>query len=420
MFAFAKKWLIVLMGLFLLGLLVAGCSSQPKPRKPQSKLDDPSHHALRGEDMIKENRWDEARREFRLALEINPEYSPALAGQSLVTAHETTLAGKSDEELEEATEKASDLLEEAFDQAKNPREEAHAHVMAIRVIALLKEDEDWLEEAEEHFEDAVDLFKDEDNIELSNLRAEPHFYLARAYQEASEFRKATTQFSTVLELNLGFTREADQALEELQKTMRAEPGTRLGRRISRSSSITRGDMAALLVEELRLPQLYGRDANEATYDTDFEPPSKDFETEQRREVPDATDIDEHPLRSDIEQVLELAVRGLEASPQHLFYPNQTILRSEYAIMLEDILIQVTKDRTLSTRFVGDTSPWPDVNPTVYYYNAARTLVSRNIMTVLNKTRGEFGPGKPISGTDALLGIRILKSELENYIRKPES
>ncbi|MBF0279490.1 MAG: hypothetical protein HQM13_16955 [SAR324 cluster bacterium] len=422
MFAFVKKWSIVSAGLLLFSLWVAGCSSQPKPRAKVSELDDPSHHVLRGQDMIKKDRWNDARREFRLALEMKPDYSPALAGQALVTAHETTLAGKSKEEIEKAADKAMELLNDSFDKKQSDREEANAHVMAIRILTILKEkeDEDWLDEAEDHYEDAVELYEDEDNSKLSNLRAGPHFYMAKAYQEASEFRKAITRFSTVLELNLGFTREADEAIEQLQKSLRVETGTRLGKRISKSLSITRGDMAALLVEELLLPRLYSRDGNKASYDTNFKPPTKEFISQQKREIPVATDIDEHPLRSDIEQVLQLGVRGLEASPQHLFYPNKTILRSEYAIMLEDVLIQVTKDRALSTRFIGDSSPWPDVNPAVYYYNAARTLVSRNIMTVVDKTRGEFGPLLPIQGTDALLGIRLLKNELESYIRKPES
>ncbi|MBF0288794.1 MAG: S-layer homology domain-containing protein [SAR324 cluster bacterium] len=417
---FTKKWLTCVIGLFVLTLWIAGCSSQPKLRKQQSKLDDPEHHALRGRDLIKDNRWKDARREFRLALEIDDKYSPALAGQALVNAHETTLAGKSAEEKEKDAEQAMELLDGSFDHAKNDRQKAHAHVMAIRVLSMLKAEEDWLDDAEGHFEDAVDLYQDEDNIKFSNLRAEPHFYMAEAYRDASEFSKAITEYSRVLELNLGFTREADQALEQLQKMIRAEPGSRLGKRISRSPTLTRGDMAAMLVEELRLPQLYGRDAAKQKYNTSFKPPTKQFVTQQKREIPVATDIEAHPLRSDIEQILDTGVRGLEASPQHLFYPDETIIRSEFAIMLEDILIQVTKDRSLSTRFIGDTSPWPDVRPDAFYYNAARTLVSRNIMTVTNKTRGEFGPNEPVKGADALLSIRLLKDELENYIRKPES
>ena len=417
MLILTKKGTIFCIGLVWMILGILGCSATTEPRKPASKLDDPAHHALRGRDLIQENRWNAARREFRLALEINETYAPALAGQALVAAHDRTLAGKSDDEKAQLLEQSEDLLDRAFKHAQSPREEAQVQGMAIQIFTLLQT-EDWLEEAEAHFEDAVEIY--EDHPALSSFRAEPHFYLAKAYEAAAQYRPAATQYQKVLALNLGFTRQADAALEQIQKTMRAEPGSRLGDRIARAPSITRGDMAALLVEELRLPQLYGRDGTPDPQDTSFQPPTRQFVSQQKQEIPLATDIEDHPLKSSIDQVLQIGVRGLEPNPQHLFYPNKSITRAEYAIMLEDVLIQVTKDRALSRRFIGEASPWPDVRPDAYYYNAARALVSRNIMSVMDKTRGEFRPTLPIHGTEALLGIRTLKSELENYIRKPES
>lgn len=411
---------VMLLGIVVLTLTLTGCfSSAPKPRKAQSQLDTPQHHVLRGNDLIEAQQWTRARREYQLALEMNPNYSPALAGQALILAHDTTLPGKSDEEKATIIEKAEDSLDKALSNANGDRETAQAHVMAIRVLSMLKTD-DWLDEAESHFDDAKELYNEEP--ELQNFRAEPHFYMARAYQQASLPRKANTQYSIVLELNQSFTREADLELERLQKSVRANLGTRHGELIANQPFITRGDMAALLIEELRLAQLYQRDSNQQQYDTSYKAPNQTtfVSPAQRKEIPEATDIDQHPLRSDIEEILRIGVRGLEASPQHLFNPDKKVSRAEYALMLEDILIQVTKDATLSTRFIGESSPWPDVRESAYYYNAARTLVSRNIMTVVNKTRGEFGPELPVNGTDALLGIRTLKDELQNYIRNPQS
>ena len=89
-------------------------------------------------------------------------------------------------------------------------------------------------------------------------------------------------------------------------------------------------------------------------------------------------------------------------------------------MLEDVLIQVTQDSAQSTRFVGDTSPFVDVRPDAYYYNAARTLVSRNIMQLQDKVRGEFGPDRAVAGADVLLSLRLLKDELQRFVRSPSS
>ena len=115
-------------------------------------------------------------------------------------------------------------------------------------------------------------------------------------------------------------------------------------------------------------------------------------------------------------MLQLKVRGLEANPQHLFFPNRRITRAEYALMLEDILIKVTQDKGLSTKFLGDRSPWSDVRSDAYYYNAARTLTSRGILEVRNAVRGEFGPDDPVHGSDVLLSLRLLKDELKSYVR----
>jgi hypothetical protein len=110
------------------------------------------------------------------------------------------------------------------------------------------------------------------------------------------------------------------------------------------------------------------------------------------------------------------VRGLETNPQKLFFPDRPVTRAEYALMLEDILIKVMQDQTLATRFIGEKSPWSDVRADAYYYNAARTLTSRNILSVRNRIRGEFGPEDSISGADALLSLRMLKDELKGYVR----
>lgn len=415
------NWRITLWGFVLLSVLAlisGGCSNQAKPVRQQAAvMDNPDHHELRGRDFIERNNWLEARRSFRLALELAPRHSRALAGMSLVEANEATKAGKSDQERDQLLKKSQSLLEQALDEAKTPKDEAYANSTAIRVYTLSKTPEAWLEEAEKHFRKARSIM--EDNSDLYSLRAEPHFYMARAYQAANDYGKASEHYQTVLELNLGFTTQASYELENLQKVARAEPGSRAGKRIARLKAITRADMAALLVEELHIRELYGRTQSQQQ-DNSFQSPNKQFQTSTVQAAPKATDIASHPLRADIQEILDLEVRGLEASPQHLYYPAQTITRAEFALMLEDILIKVTGEQGLSTKFIGETSPWSDVRSDSFYYNAARTLVSRNIMSVPNRTRGEFRPGAEVSGADALLAIRTLKDELQTYVRSPQS
>ena len=46
------------------------------------------------------------------------------------------------------------------------------------------------------------------------------------------------------------------------------------------------------------------------------------------------------------------MRGLEAGPDHKFEPDKLITKGEFALMLEDILIKVSGDEKLATKFLG--------------------------------------------------------------------
>jgi hypothetical protein len=133
-------------------------------------------------------------------------------------------------------------------------------------------------------------------------------------------------------------------------------------------------------------------------------------------APDATDIAEHPLRADIEEVLKLHVVGLEPDPAHRFHPDQGVNRAEFALMIEDILVKVTGETGVRTKYIGQTSPFPDVRNDLPYFNAVQTVVSRNLMEPKDKVRGMFAPLEPVSGAEALLVLRLLKDELQSYLR----
>ncbi len=124
----------------------------------------------------------------------------------------------------------------------------------------------------------------------------------------------------------------------------------------------------------------------------------------------ANDIADHPLKTDIEGILETGVRGLENDPKGNFNPNEILSRGEYAIMLEDILIKLTGEKDLAARYVNSKSLFPDVPADMPYFNAIISVTSRGIMEAKNIKTGEFAPLKPLSGVEALLTIRKLKEK----------
>ena len=400
---------MLLVWLVATAFLLVACGE--KPREATGRLDTPSHHSLRGNDFLEENNLEKAEREFDLALSLNKEYSPALAGKAVVTAIRSDQPGTNADRRKELAEEAQDLLDKAKSEAKDDTEERVVFISGIRVARLTKsQDQDWLSEARKSYTRAIKTDQGEND-------PRPYFYMARAYRDAFELTKASDLYRHVLGMNKGKTREADDELAVLQLVQRAAPGSTHGKTIAFVDSITRADIAALFISELKLAALYQRD-NQGRFDTSFKKPqNKKFEADRMQKAPDATDIDKHPMRADIEEVLQLGVLGLEPDPAHKFHPDALTTRAEFALMVEDILVKVTGEEKLKTRFIGQNSPFADVRNDVPYFNAIQTVVSRNLMTPKNKIRGLFAPLDPVQGVDALLVIRQLKIELQSYLRR---
>ena len=83
----------------------------------------------------------------------------------------------------------------------------------------------------------------------------------------------------------------------------------------------------------------------------------------------------------------------------------------YAMFIQNILVAVSGDANLATKYIGTPSRFPDVNPSHYAYNAICLAVDRGIMKA-NTMDGAFGMSEKVSGADALLIIR----EFQNALR----
>ena len=210
-------------------LLAAGFATEPP--KAVGRLDTPEHHTLRGHDFIDKGRWDDAERSFDFAISLGKDHGPAYAGKAIVVAHEAAKPGLSEDQREDFAEKADDLLDEALKYSKNEDEERAAHTAGIRVFRLTKLPRDWLSEAADHYEDAVDL-------DSRQIDPDPHFYMARAYRDAFAMKKAEDLYRKVLGMNTSKTGQADAELSVVQKIIRAEPGSRHGRVIAFADSIS--------------------------------------------------------------------------------------------------------------------------------------------------------------------------------------
>jgi len=373
----------------LIGAFVLSCA--PKERKPVSQLDTPEHHTFTGIKLMNQGKYNDAEREFDLALQLNAKFSKAYAGMGLVKAYNGDF------------DSAFGYMKKAKKYAKAEKEKVFYHVSMLRLYTMAKEDDDWLEDAEDEFEDAV---------KLDPKSSAAYYFMGVAYKVSLNFDKAADMFAKVLDLDDEYVGEADKEWKLVQKIQRAMPGTVTGKKIALVESITRADISALFMEELRIDELYKRKGVK-TYDTSFKDPEKYTQTKETPKI-SAADITDHVLKSDIEGVLQMGVRGLEVFPDGAFHPDDLINRASYAMMLEDILMKVTDDRGLATKYIGTTSPYPDLRSDLPYFNAVMVVTSRGIMTAKDFASGEFSPLGSVSGADALLIIRKLKEALRYF------
>lgn len=384
-----RKLMVVLTAMGLVLMMACG----PKPVKPQSEMDTPEHHVEMGNKLLNAGQVDGAIKEFDRAKALNPEYSPAYLGLGLANAH------KADYDT------AFDMIKKAKKYAENNDQKYNVAVGTMQIYLMGREkiDSDWLQEINNQYALATDYFK---------KRPDAYYYMGMGYKYAYKFRPAVAEFSKVLDLNNGFVEEADREYKLVQKIERAMPGTAIGKKIALLDKITRADLAALLIQELNVDDLYHRKAKR-TFDTTFKAPGESAAA-AKPAAPLASDIQNHVLRADIETVIKLGIKGLQPYADGTFHPDQTTTRAEFAMIVEDILITITGDKSLATQFIGDSSPFPDLRNDLPYFDAVMVCTTRGIMSAEDMGTGEFRPAANISGADALLAIRALKTQLAKY------
>lgn len=376
-------------------LLAAGCA--PKARKAGGHMDDPPTHYKQGMKYWDDGKYAQAEEEFKLAQSLDLKYALAYSGLALTTAQSAQTATDVD-----ATKEGFKEALKLADKAQSLDDKVPEVFIAKAIVITMKNEgtpaKKWLDDVEREYNRALKL--DPENAEALYRRG-------YCYKKAYEFSKAADDFRKVLNLKKGFTTQANEQWEIVQKIERAAPGTDVGKKIALVEKISRADVAALFVSELQIDKLMDKKAPK-NYDTDFQAPedSRTMVADSVVSMAAVTDIDGHWAKNFIMDIVERGIRGLEPYPDHTFHPDQLINRGEYAMMVEDILIAITGDQELATKYIGTESRFPDVNPSHPAYNAICNAVDKGIMDA--EMNGEFGLQQSVSGPDALLVIRKLK------------
>ena len=397
-----KFYLSIVVG--ILFLVLYGCA--PKPTPPVSIQDNPYHHYLQGMELIEKGEIASAEAKFNRALALDPNFARAYAGKALVLA----IKAENMKDLKHKAvevEKALKSLKKADKTAKEPSEKFAVYVTAIRVYTHAKPKK-WLSKAVKYYKKALELEEiSEKDLIYYKTKASLYYFMGKAYLEAYEFRKAEEMFAEVLNSPPGkWHPKAEELYRKVQKIVRASAQytlTNVAKKIAVKDRIVRADVAVLLVDELHLDKFFaGRIPSTNKPEPEFIP----------------ADILNHVFKDEILTVISWKIRGLEpvydpVTKAYLFKPDEPLTRKELAFILEDLLIKITGDQTLATKFFGQTvSPYPDVPPTAPWFNAVMNVVTRGLMET--DLSGAFRPNDYVDGAELLLAIVRLRNIMNIY------
>ncbi|RLB25117.1 MAG: hypothetical protein DRG73_02655 [Deltaproteobacteria bacterium] len=383
--------LFVIFAFISLILTIGGCA--PKQRAPVSTLDTPEHHVFTGMKLLETGKLSDAEREFNLGKELDHKYAPAYRGLGLVFAYKGEF------------KPAFKNMSKAKKLAKSKDEEARVYIGYMRLYTQQR-DKDWLDDVVDNFRKANKILK-----KIHKDWPDPYFYMGLAYKESYKFSDAAEQFKKVLEINTTLVDKADYELKLVQKIERAMPGTPIGKKVALLEKVKRVDVAALFIQEMKLDKIYEK-FRPKKFDTSFKSPGQRSSAYQ---MPVPVDVVDHPLRADVQTVVALKIKGLNAFPDGTFAPNEFITRASYAMMIADVISTISNDPSLDTKYIGSVSPFADVRNDVPYFNAIMVCTTRGIIEAERGLRQNiFNPMGSVSGADALLIIRRVKEDLKIF------
>ena len=373
------KKLLLIIAITSFVVLGTGCAKK-QTVTPGGLMDTPQAHYAEGKRLLKLNQVDEARKEFNRAILLDKNYAPAYEGMALV------YLAKGDLKL--AEKYANDCL-------KRDKNFVPGMVAKGRVLMAKGDNKGaikWFDRALKNnpkFEDA-------------------YIYKADALVNMHKYDEAEKVYSEGMK-NLPNSQELNsrwQMMQDMRRAAAGLPPQYLA--IARSPAITRADLAALFVVELDLDKITKKPGP---------PEAKKFYAPQQQSVMGKPagkagtelppDVKDHWAKHYIMKVMELGI--MEPYPDGKFHPDEPITRANFAMAVQNLLAGLLKDPSLTTRFIGSTSPFPDVPNSHFAFNAVMLVTTRGIMKA--KLDGTFGLSDKVPGKDALLIMKRVKANL---------
>ncbi|HKV98190.1 MAG TPA: tetratricopeptide repeat protein [Vicinamibacterales bacterium] len=351
--------------------------------------------------LLAEKQYKTAATHFTSALTKNDRYVPALQGQAsvqLVQGDETgaiasferilaidpkqeTVRSRLDllrfrqvQSLIEAGRKARDAghLEDAQTNFERALTLSPSSAMVFRELAGVESARGSLDQAEAHARRAV---------QLDSSDADGYAALGAILETRGKFREAAAAFNSAAKIDPrpAWKTRADALSDKAD--MAAVPAE--FRSLGTSPSVTRGQLAALV--GIRLEPV--------------------LEKVTQRVTAVATDVRGHWAEPWILPVTQAGV--MDVYPNHTFQPGSTVLRSDLARVVSQLLTIIGAQRTTDLAKWRAARPvFPDLPASNVYYGSAALAVSAGVMTPLEDNK--FSPRTPATGEAVTAAVARLQ------------
>lgn len=223
-------------------------------------------------------------------------------------------------------------------------------------------------------------------MEFESNNAEAHFYKGMTYYKSGNNYRGMSSFVRAINIDNSYRDTVGKMFDLTDKNIsnifKIEYLA-----IENKREISRGELSALL-DIIVLNNTLSKKVNNQTLDNE--------DLVNSIEVINDVPLDHWSINA----ILNSANSGLiELFPGNNFRPEEKILKTDFSSVLQKIIIKYTGDRSLLSKYLGEISPFEDINSSHWAYNAIKTCIDYQLIKPKNST--EFGINDGVSGIEAI-------------------
>ena len=353
--------------------VMAGCAGKIVP---QSATDTPQNHYTTGLQLLEKSDVVKAREHFERAVKLNKKSPLGYTGMAFL------------ELVRSQYDTALDCAQKAVD-----RDPSFADACAVRgrILTVRKRGEHWYEEARQSLDRAYELAPDDQRV---------LHYLGECCLKARKYTEAAQWFEKAAVVDGAYTEDARERASLVRAIIEVDLVSERGCFVALKCTIDRSDFAVVLLDEFLLKQKLEA-GRPVVYNLIYD--DGDLRGQSTRPL----DVDAHPARNAILEIIPYHIPDLDVFPNGYFYPDKVMTRAQAAVVFQAVLVLLKNDDNIATRYIGSPSPFVDVRGDYYAFNAIITCVNERVL--FPDTASErFSPDGTLSGVEALKMIRDLE------------